>query len=450
MKTIKTVTSLLICAQLLSACSDKSFESTKAPNSVKQEMDGTGDGGGGNAINYKMLESYMIDPNELEVVKTRVSKILGQLSPQDEDSEEGTQKFDILKMKNWYLAPINLKVIPKEVLGIEFTENGHQQVALQTKDAIWIDSNLFSKMSADEQAKLIVHEVMMMSYLFKFVSLEDMCFYSERAGGSCGDQANRDRMKDELSKIEALKPLKARALNSRDYEIIRSMTTWIFANESQLSYETFTDQGIKLGFADLRFLSSHRNKEVDKIKLSAANLRIAILKSLRSGSLQSKCFLQNSEVSIDCEVVLEPRSNPDGSSVQPGDELWDLKIINKENQEILREETLVAERITGHITISGGFQIALFPYFEEDKNKIGTNYFSVSIDSLLNENNEIEKVNGISLQTLTVVHTEKEQGGNCRVHLSKSMKTDPQSLNLRIGVEQVYSIGSFEVNSNCP
>lgn len=300
MKPQFAILSLVVACQFLSACSGSGQGTNKSPLAPQLQEMGTGDGGGGNAIDYKMLESHLIDPREMNLVKNRLNPMFQKMF----NSPDSEQAYNYFGMKNWYLAPIKLKTIPKEVIGIEFTADRHQQVAIQTEQAIWIDSNIFEKMDENEKARLLAHEVLMSVYLTRFLTLEDLCKTHQRMteGEVC------EELSEEMSNLPQYQPEAQRKLTEVDYERIRAMTAWFFRNEADLSLEKYTKHAQQIGFSDKRFYS--RDSE-DNLKISQKDLMLALEKTRMSGRLMSTCKAVNTKKSFNCEVSWEQGTQAD-------------------------------------------------------------------------------------------------------------------------------------------
>lgn len=300
-KTIKNVLSLAACLHLLSACGENAVKKGLTSQNNTVETMGTGDGGGGNAINFKMLESYKIDPLELPAVKSELKELLEKSMAVDSEvgssGKDGIELF--VKTKNWYLAPINLKKIPKDVLGISMTDDNHQQIAIQTKEAIWIDENLFNKMSPQDQATLVMHEIVMGLYLMRFYTFEDYVAFVKKVNTDVEEEFLEHFAKEFKSQTP-------RALVSADYEEIRDMTAWVMKNRKNLSLSVFYDELTKRDyFSFLNILKAKYDlpKEIQEkiITLNSAQVQWLITSAQEVNALSSKC-LEGVGESFDCSV----------------------------------------------------------------------------------------------------------------------------------------------------
>ncbi|GEM_PF-4314414 len=294
MKPQFAILSLVVACQFLSACSGSGQGTNKSPLAPQLQEMGTGDGGGGNAINFKMLESHLINPMDMDLVKNRVNPALQKMF----NEPENTTNYNYFAMKNWYLAPIVLKTIPKEVLGIEFTADRHQQVAIQTEHAVWIDSNIFEKMTEDEKARLLVHEVLMGVYLTRFETLENLCASVRRMT----DEKACEGFTSNIAKLPQYQPEQKRKLNEGDYEKIRAMTAWFFRNEADLSLLSYEKQAKKIGFMDKRFDNKIAG---ENLEISQKDLMLALEKARISGRFMSTCKAVETQKTFACELSWE-------------------------------------------------------------------------------------------------------------------------------------------------
>lgn len=326
---LKNLLSMVVCIQVLTSCLNDKKSRTKAPQigttkPALTETVGTGDSGGGNAIDLKMLESYIIDPADLQVVKDLVLPALTNTQRDEKTmSFAGTNKeksevdakqeaiksvSDFFKIKTWYLAPVSLKSLPKEALGVEFTANELQQIAIQTENEIWIDSRLFDKMSREEQARLIMHEVVMSMYLLNFYTIEDYCSMTKKINFSkpqkpeeeiCGTPANRKA----FEKIIKTQP--KRKLNGNDYNSIREATAFTLKSADQLNEGLWKRKLKGLNFTSL---VTHINPEGSNSN-SVASTSEQVIKYFQiakvTNKLPKKCHFSLNSAPTDCKIDFE-------------------------------------------------------------------------------------------------------------------------------------------------
>lgn len=331
--------SLVVCLQLLSGCR---FEVAKNPTSSQngtktgvtqpgpmhpgqssqgQKVQGTSDSGGGNGIDNKMLESYIIDPTELSEVKDLVIPILvntnrkeGTLTfteadskKSEEDAKQEAEKstYNFFKLKTWYLAPVELKNLPKKALGIDFSESTLQQIAIQTENEIWIDANLYSKMSKEEKAKLIMHEVVMNMYLTKFYTIDEICKISERLSYDEKKDENDDACKNSenrknLERFHKVEP--PRTLNGNDYNSIREATAFLFKNQEKLNEGLWKRKMKSLNFAGLITHDNSSSGEFSYKELTFDEIKQMFEAAKVTNKLPTDCHFVEFKVNQKCEL----------------------------------------------------------------------------------------------------------------------------------------------------
>jgi hypothetical protein len=156
---------------LLVGCQGKnpwSVSETNTPESGTPTSKGTGDSGGGNLYQGKPLESYLQKPQNLPAFQNHLKAIVEAAIPDIQ-----FPMLFLLDAKPWYFVPGPLQNLPESKIGsVVSTDQG----ALQDLDQVWIDLDLFNKMSESDQAKLILHEVLMGFKLLKFEAPKNACF----------------------------------------------------------------------------------------------------------------------------------------------------------------------------------------------------------------------------------------------------------------------------------
>ncbi len=113
-------------------------------------------GGGGNSINGKLVESFVRDITQTKAFAEKVSPLLDSL----DKKVPKIVKFyrDVLGRIDWYFIPGNLKTQSESATGLPFPSD---QVAVQRAREVWIDEDLYNALSIDDQAKLILHEMLL-------------------------------------------------------------------------------------------------------------------------------------------------------------------------------------------------------------------------------------------------------------------------------------------------
>lgn len=222
-------------------CSKKSSSS---PHSESTTF-GTGDGAGGNGSNNKVYERYAIDPTKQKSYIDRLEPLMLKLNEVYKDpslSEQDQMNFAAyFYLHTWYVLDINLSPIDKKVLGITFTSDKTQQIAVQTDREVWIDAKAYDKMTDEDKAGLLLHEFVMSLYLTKFQPLSDFCVESDSESDSAGcDNAN------EIDQAMGIDP--THVLDEDDYKNVRQMTTFLL----NVAQSGDTSQVRKM-FSDLKF-----------------------------------------------------------------------------------------------------------------------------------------------------------------------------------------------------
>lgn len=305
MKPVMTVLTLVACSQFLSACkfeASKDSSAAAAKPVIGSSVQGTGDGGGGNMVNGRMIESYIIDPNTLVAAQRYVLPVINKAFPESEESKKQNRNQNLLAIKTWYLGEFDLKDIPKKVLGVEMAANQVQQVAYQTEDSIWIDSRLFNQMTIEEQARLIMHEFNMAYYLLRFEDMDGMCKYAQRVGGNCGNDLDPEVWAAIKKKYA---PVPRRELNSKDYNIIRETTQWMFMNADTLTEASFKKFATLNGFLDPRFEIDSANASNESVQISLQRFQVAVQGSILAKTFTNKCTMLNAQKTFDCDVKVE-------------------------------------------------------------------------------------------------------------------------------------------------
>lgn len=205
----------LILTTSLVACTSNSNNGS-GPNRFH---DGTSDSGGGNGAEDRAYEAYIIQPEQLPAYKNLIAPKIAKLISLNPANVDKTlpliQRW--LLYKTWYIAPVSLDTISRDVIGVSFSSDQTQQLALQTKKSIWIDSRVFNRMDLQSQATLIIHEMVMSLYYLRFKSWEDICSEKIYPEINCTSQ-DKDLL-NEVFPGSTPKPF-----DSDDYENIRSVT----------------------------------------------------------------------------------------------------------------------------------------------------------------------------------------------------------------------------------
>lgn len=128
------------------------------------QLGGVDSTGGGNGLNGKPLESYYVNIEQQRDYKEFIEPIVLQV----------VKKFprlasDIISIatdRKWFLVPVALEKIPSVQIGVAFPVD---QMALQSRSAVWIDDTIFAKMpTGEDRARLMLHELVMGVRLMQF------------------------------------------------------------------------------------------------------------------------------------------------------------------------------------------------------------------------------------------------------------------------------------------
>ncbi|MGZ3806010.1 MAG: hypothetical protein ACXVB4_17480 [Pseudobdellovibrionaceae bacterium] len=132
------------------------------PNKVFNESQGGVNGGGGNSINGRIIEYYVVDIKKVSGYKEIIVPILRNMSlalPQFEALLKTT-----LSRMTWYIVPASLRPRSNELTGLPFPSD---QVAVQGNLEVFIDESMFKKLlksgGKPEQGRLLLHEIIMAS-----------------------------------------------------------------------------------------------------------------------------------------------------------------------------------------------------------------------------------------------------------------------------------------------
>ncbi len=188
---------------------------------------GTVDSGGGNTFMGKPLESYAIKLRELQAFKENISPILE--SEGFQGSSLKNVLTSIIDKKTWYLIPSELKQLPSEKIA---SAVGTDQAALQDFKQVWLNQNIFDKMTVKDQSVLILHELLMGLRLLKFDSALDEC------NAFRAPEEKDFFCKNSYSTEGRGKPSD---LSVADYAQIRAATTKLIENGQTISVENLND-----------------------------------------------------------------------------------------------------------------------------------------------------------------------------------------------------------------
>lgn len=282
---------------------------------VKTEI-GTSDSGGGTGVDGKVFESYQIDYFELEAFTEVIVPIFKSLSGSSVDIHTPL----LLTGKTWYIAPLKLESVSKDSLGLSFVGSGTDQLARQSQAEIWIDKTKFDKMNLQDQATLILHELVMANYMSRFKKMSELC----------AEYLTFETLPPEetLPEVEILDchdssfeifdttypPLESpRALNEVDNERIRRVTTWILAAKNRnLKIEDLYKVALANGFDERSWSDLSDGKTEKSLHISPEELLLAFDKLSATITQYSRCYSSFDEKWTNCQFEAtnaEPESD---------------------------------------------------------------------------------------------------------------------------------------------
>ncbi|MBO9668207.1 MAG: hypothetical protein J7501_15510 [Bdellovibrio sp.] len=293
------IVAMALCMTFNVACSESTRSSgSTAPRTSGgvSQFDGTTDGNGGNGVSGKMYESYIVDPTDLPAFKNIIQKKIEfkQSLSKNEVETPAEVLAGYKKMflsKTWYIAPVSLNTLNKKTIGVEFTKENTQQLALQTETEVWINRAAFEKMSEQEQATLLVHEFAMSARMEAKKGQRHIC--KLLAGKHC-----------EMLSNKAFAP----EMKQEDYQKIRAVTSFVMA----INGSTTNDQVKKAlsDFLDDLFQSTKWIPVGGNYEVLTANQQVALLKhAALTGQLSGqcsgkKCQFQATEKNQELEITI--------------------------------------------------------------------------------------------------------------------------------------------------
>lgn len=262
--------SMMTAVYLLAAC-DKTSGVNPTTSSVGPQAHGTSDSGGGTGVDGKVFESYIVDPTELAAYKQVLAPSLANLV---DEKGEPLHLEALMKMKTWYVAPIELEKIGKATLGVSFMNNDTQQIARQTSNEVWISKPLFDAMNMKAQSELMLHELVMEMYFLKFQRLSELCEPMSAAANQASQCAP-----DGIMRLvdQSMPPEKTHPLDEQDNANIRAVTGWLLKNAQRKISQTEFFAALKSKNFDQRiFRTPSTAKALKDIEITSAQLLSAI------------------------------------------------------------------------------------------------------------------------------------------------------------------------------
>lgn len=293
---------------------------------------GTGDLGGGNGINGKVFEDYVVDITKTPEWSNQLASIDAKVSAAfrvEGDVDTQGVLYSIAKSMKWYVVPMKLEELPKERIGLNVTRDPIQQLALQTEREVWIEREPHGRMDSDARAMLYLHEMVMALYKTQFMTMAEMCVRFSPKPLSCETNMFQKAVWLELELLneERFKPRPKRELTSSDYESIRAMTDWLKATQDTMMKEVLWDEFKRYGFdlrmrpIDLTPTSTKQTATDLPMEWTPKEIQTAIANSKYLGHLPTVCRY-GKDAAENCEVdfAFEPEARmvpiPDSPKTQ--------------------------------------------------------------------------------------------------------------------------------------
>lgn len=205
------------------------------PTPPKDQFGG-GDTGGGAGRDGRPLEDFIVNIQEDEDFRTILMPLI--LKIDKIHSRLAADLLHISKERSWFKIDVSLEKIPAFKMGVYFPTD---QMALQNKKEVWIDNLIFTKMTSQNRAKLLLHELIMGIRLLEFASPLDLCLAKATTGllpsGKDDYKENRKKCFDDPD--NAFDPNYGHkiSLEDIDYANIRKLTKMLFENSNDLTKE---------------------------------------------------------------------------------------------------------------------------------------------------------------------------------------------------------------------
>lgn len=427
-----TVTFVFSVFLILAGCqkSDQ-FPISKEAKAPAPSAQGTTDGGGGNGLDSKVYESYIVDPTATPAYKENLAPIFDKFP-----IEKGFSWAAFFKVKTWYIAPVELKKLSKETLGVSFSENSTEQLAVQTEKEIWIEARSFDKTTPKDQASLILHEFVMTLYYLKFKPISELCRLVAEVSpmsSPCTGSSNLD-----VDKIMPAK--KPRPLNEEDYWNIRRVTGYILQKGKDLDYEELLKKMIQNGFDQRLFSgkSQDRKNQNEQIELDAGIVQDLFIQAKVLNKSPSTCYFFQADKKASCQIdvskeeVVLPKF--------PGYKFKTLKLnISDANSKEVYAQTQVS--ISGNIhaslshdTISGDdFYFIPLTNMALSERAVGAAYrmtFLLATKEIVNEKEQwrLEAVLSLSGVITKLLSEAGKNGASCEGDVPRALNLSQDSI----------------------
>lgn len=157
-------------------CQKSSLQGTPhKPPTTGEAQSGGMDSGGAGGLKGVPLESYQVDfRNAFGEIYTEI--LLPLLNTVEiEFKPLAADLLHIILHRTWYLVPVDLNKIPASSMGIPLDNQVMDQLAVQTRNEIWINKIEFDKMASEHQIRLLLHELILGIRLMTYSAPLDHC-----------------------------------------------------------------------------------------------------------------------------------------------------------------------------------------------------------------------------------------------------------------------------------
>lgn len=195
--------------------------------------------GGGNGLcdtkdNQKTcrpLESFMFDVTQQTQFKESIRPIIENLSkilP-----KFAADLYHIGINRKWYAIPGSLDGISSSNIGVPFTSD---QLAIQSLFSVFVYQISFEKIPVKDSALLILHELVMGTYLLNYTSNKDRCLAdSVQLSLEKKDDEYRKARKKCWESYPGDSGYQKFTLEESDYNKIRHLTEWLFEKSNEIT-----------------------------------------------------------------------------------------------------------------------------------------------------------------------------------------------------------------------
>ena len=259
---------------------------------------GTSDSGGGTGVEGKIFEAYIVDPMTLPEFKEHLAPRFANLTTKRDE-----QKLDmIMKLKTWYIAPVELDKVAKDLLGVSFIKNSTTQIARQKLFEVWIDGRIYNHKDRTtyDKAVTLAHEWVMAMYMMKFMTMADMYKAAPDMIQGCATDT------EQFDKLAP--PVPVRALDESDNENIRFVTDWFLRNSLKPLDVTDFLRVLKARNFDKRFFdpsSDYPDRKTEVLKVSRGEMLTALKGSTLTNTMPNRCTGNESGKTVDCKLEFE-------------------------------------------------------------------------------------------------------------------------------------------------